>query len=66
MSKYDTIKYPGPETLMPSEPEPVDVRLRRQRDEVQEHLNDLNAAIKCLEEQPKLLEALNVLRKVGI
>ena len=46
--------------------EPVDKRLKRIRDELKQHLLDIETAIELLEKQPQLLETLNLLRKVGI
>ena len=46
--------------------ESVEVRLRNKRERLQKQVEDIDAAIKILDEQPKLLETLNLLRKVGI
>lgn len=56
------------EAIMPSAPTSESVKevLERRIKQTQESLNNLNAAVRVLEEQPKLLEALEILRKVGI
>lgn len=46
--------------------EPVELRLLRRLEQKKKEVADLESAIAILKEQPKLLEALNVLRKVGI
>jgi len=46
--------------------EPVELRLLRQKKDLEESLSDVNSAIKALEENPKMLEVLNLLRRVGI
>ena len=45
---------------------PVDENLKRRLEEHRQICADLESAIKALEEQPKLLETLNLLRRVGI
>ena len=46
--------------------EPVGHNLKRRRDQAEKHLADLTAAIELLKSQPKLLETLELLRRVGI
>ena len=46
--------------------EKVEVRLQRQLEQARQNVAELEAAIHILEEQPKLLETLNLLRRVGI
>ena len=47
-------------------PQPVEVRLRLRKAQMEKSLADINAAIAALEKNPELTETLNLLRRVGI
>jgi hypothetical protein len=47
-------------------PEPVEVRLERKKKNLEAQLADVNKAIEVLKSDPKTLDLLNILRRVGI
>jgi len=59
-------KYPNADMGLAAVQESVLEVLQRRRKNAEKNLADIESAILALNEQPKLLETLDILRRVGI